>query len=378
MRQPPLLLIADDNEANRDILARRLEAHGYQLAMACDGEEALSRARELLPDLILLDVMMPKFDGLEVCRRLKADKSLPFMPIILVTARSDTKDVVAGLDVGGDEYLTKPVDQAALVARVRSILRIKELHDTVHDQAKRLAAQSEELAQWNRTLEQRVADQLSEIDRMGRLRRFLSPQIAELIVSSGGESVLDSHRREITVVFCDLRGFTGFAETAEPEEVIKVVREYHETLGQLIHKHQATLERFTGDGLMVWFNDPLPCPDPSVRAVRMAVEMRVGVTELLEKWRKLGHELGFGVGIAQGYATLGRIGFEGRFDYAAIGTVVNLAARLCGEAADGQILIDRKVQAAVEALATTQQAGQLTLKGLHRPVATFNVTGLTG
>ena len=378
MRQPPLILIADDNEANRDILARRLEAHGYGLAMAADGAEALSQARALLPDLILLDVMMPKFDGLEVCRQLKADKSLPFIPIILVTARSDTKDIVAGLEIGGDEYLTKPVDQAALVARVRSILRVKELHDTVHEQAKRLASQSEELAQWNRTLEQRVADQLVEIERIGRLRRFLSPQIAEAIVSAGGDKVLDSHRREITVVFCDLRGFTSFAETAEPEEVMKVVRDYHETLGKLIHKHEATLERFTGDGLMVWFNDPLPCPDPSLKAVHMAVEMRDSVAGLLQRWRKLGHELGFGVGIAQGYATLGRIGFEGRFDYAAIGTVVNLAARLCGEAADGQILIDRKVNAAVEATATTEQAGQLTLKGLHRSVATFNVTRIDG
>jgi adenylate cyclase len=376
VRQPPLILVVDDNEANRDILARRLEVNGYALAMAVDGEEALERARSLLPDLILLDVQMPKLDGLEVCRRLKADKSLPFMPIILVTARSDTKDVVAGLEIGGDEYLTKPVDQAALVARVRSILRIKELHDTVRDQATRLAAQSEELAQWNRTLEQRVAEQLTEIDRMGRLRRFLSPQIAELIVSRGGEKVLESHRREITVVFCDLRGFTGFSETAEPEEVIKVLREYHQTLGALIHKHEATLERFTGDGLMVWFNDPLPCEDPSLRAVRMAVEMRDGVAGLTERWRKLGHELGFGVGIAQGYATLGRIGFEGRFDYGAVGTVVNLAARLCNEAGDGQILIDRKVHAAVETHTATQQAGELTLKGLQRPVPTFNVTGV--
>ena len=183
MRQPPLVLIADDNEANRDILARRLDAHGYDLLMAADGEEALSCAREKLPDLILLDIMMPKMDGLEVCRHLKGDKSLPFIPIILVTARADTKDIVAGLDIGADEYLTKPVDQSALVARVRSILRIKELHDTVNDQVKRLASQADELAQWNRTLEQRVAEQLGEIERMSRLRRFLSPQIAELIVS---------------------------------------------------------------------------------------------------------------------------------------------------------------------------------------------------
>jgi adenylate cyclase len=366
MRQPPLILIADDNEANRDILARRLEVHGYQLMTAADGEEALICAREKLPDLILLDIMMPKMDGLEVCRQLKADKSLPFIPIILVTARADTKDIVAGLDVGGDEYLTKPVDQAALVARVRSILRVKELHDTVHEQAK-------ELAQWNKTLEQRVADQLAEIGRMDRLTRFLSPQIAKLVLSSGSESVLESHRREITVVFCDLRGFTAFSETAEPEEVIQVLREYHATLGKLIHHYEATLERFAGDAIMVWFNDPLPCPDPPVRAVRMAVDMRAGVAELATKWRKHGHELGFGVGIAQGYATLGRIGFEGRFDYAAIGTVVNLAARLCGEATNGQILIERKVHAAIESLATTEPIGEFVLKGLHRPVATFNV-----
>jgi adenylate cyclase len=373
VRQPALILIADDNQANRDILARRLEAQGYDLVMASDGEQALASVRAKLPDLILLDVMMPKMDGLEVCRQLKSDKSLPFIPIILVTARADTKDIVAGLDAGGDEYVTKPVDQAALVARVRSTLRIKELHDTVHEQSKRLAAQADELAQWNNTLQQRVNDQLAEIDRMSRLRRFLSPQIAELVLSSGGEQLLDSHRRQITAVYCDLRGFTGFAEIAEPEEVINVLREYHEALGKLIHKYEATLEHFAGDGVMVWFNDPLPCSDPSERAVRMAVEMRTRVVEVLRQWRKHGHELGFGVGIAHGYATLGRIGFEGRFDYAAVGTVVNLAARLCGYAQDGQILIDPKVQTAVESFAATEPAGELTLKGLHRPIAAFNV-----
>jgi DNA-binding response OmpR family regulator len=373
VRQPPLILIVDDNEANRDILARRLEVSGYDLIMANDGEEALERARERLPDLILLDVMMPKLDGLEVCRRLKSDKSMPFIPIILVTARSDTKDIVSGLEAGGDEYVTKPIDQSALVARVRSTLRIKELHDTVQDQSKHLAAQADELADWNATLNQRVTDQVAEIARMSRLRSFLSPQIAELVVSSGGEQLLDSHRRQITVLHCDLRGFTGFAEISEPEEVIKVLREYHEALGKLIHKFEATLERFAGDGVMVWFNDPLPCPNPCERAVRMAVEMRAAVGELAVRWRRQGHELGFGVGIAHGYATLGRIGFEGRFDYAAVGTVVNLAARLCSQALDGQILIDPKVQAAVEALATTETAGELVLKGLHRAIAAFNV-----
>jgi adenylate cyclase len=376
VRQPPLILIADDNEANREILGRLLEARGYNLVLANDGEEALACARSKLPDLVLLDLMMPKMDGFEVCHRLKADKNLPFMPIILVTARADSKDVVRGLEAGGDEYVTKPIDQAALVARVRSALRIKELHDTVHDQSKRLAVQAGELAQWNTTLQQRVNDQLAEIEHISRLRRFLSPQIAELVLSSGGEQLLESHRREITAVHCDLRDFTGFAEVAEPEDVMQVMRQYHETLGRLIHEFGGTLERYAGDGVMVWFNDPLPCPDPCERAVRMALKMRISMAELVAQWGRQGHQLGFGIGIAHGYATLGRIGFEGRFDYAAIGTVVNLAARLCARAADNQILIDRKVLAAVDAIFVTEPAGELMLKGLHRPTAAFNVCDL--
>lgn len=369
MNKPPRILIVDDNETNRDILVTRLQAHGYELAQAADGEEALAAAKSLLPDLILLDVMMPKMDGIEVCRRLKGDPAMPFTPIILVTAKSDTKDIVAGLNAGADEYLTKPIDQAALVARVNSVLRIKELHDQVQ-------AQAAQLAEWNRSLEQRVAEQLTEIERVGRLRRYLAPQIADLVLASGDAHVLETRRREITVAFCDLRGFTAFAETAEPEEVTTVLREYHGCVGPLIHKFEGTLERFAGDGVMIVFNAPLSCPDPSPRAVRMAIEMREGVTGLGEKWRKNGHELGFGVGIAQGYATVGPIGFEGRFDYTAIGTVVNLAARLCGEARSGQILVDRKVHAAIEALADLEAAGELTLKGLHRPVPAFNVRAL--
>jgi adenylate cyclase len=369
MNKPPRILIVDDNETNRDILVTRLQAHGYELAQAADGEEALTAAKSLLPDLILLDVMMPKLDGIEVCRRLKGDPAMPFTPIILVTAKSDTKDIVAGLNAGADEYLTKPIDQAALVARVNSVLRIKELHDQVQ-------AQAAQLADWNRSLEQRVTEQLAEIERVGRLRRYLAPQIAELVLASGDDHVLETRRREITVAFCDLRGFTAFAETAEPEEVTTVLREYHGCVGPLIHKFEGTLERFAGDGVMIVFNAPLPCPDPSPRAVRMAIEMRKGVTELGVKWRKYGHELGFGVGIAQGYATLGPIGFEGRFDYTAIGTVVNLAARLCDEARSGQILVDRKVHAAIEALADIEAAGELTLKGLQRPVPAFNVRAL--
>ena len=378
MRTPPLILIVDDEPTNLEILQTRLVAHDYEILTATDGEAGLAIAREKQPDLILLDIMMPKMDGIEVCRHLRADSSLPFMPIIMVTAKADSKDVVAGLEAGGDEYLAKPVDHAALVARVKSMLRIKALHDTVSEQSARLEAQSAQLAEWNRTLEKRVSEQLAELERVGRLKRFLSPQLAELIISSEKEGLLESHRGEITVVFCDLRGFTAFSETVEPEEVMAVLREYHGAMGTLIFRFEGTLERFSGDGLMVFFNDPLPCPDPAARAVRMAAAMRECVGELSEKWRKRGHQLDFGVGISQGYATLGKIGFEGRFDYAAIGTVTNLASRLCDEARPGQVLICQRTYTAVEQLVEVESMGQLALKGLHRPVAAYNVLRLKG
>jgi class 3 adenylate cyclase len=376
MRTPPRILIVDDQPMNVDILQTRLAVHGYDILTATDGEAAVQLARAEQPDLMLLDVMMPKMDGIEVCQRLKGDAALPFMPIIMVTAKSDSKDVVAGLDAGADEYLTKPVDQAALVARVKSMLRIKNLHDTVQEQATRLEAQAVQLAEWNQMLEQRVQEQVTELERMGRLKRFFSPQLAEVVVSSGGEKLLQSHRREVTVVFCDLRGFTAFAETTEPEDVMTVLREYHHAMGTLIFQFEGTLERFTGDGMMVFFNDPLPCPDPSVRAVRMAVAMRQQMAKLLEKWRKSGYELNFGIGIAHGYATLGMIGFEGRVDYAAIGPVTNLASRLCDEAQGGQILISQRVLAAVDAWVQADPAGEFVLKGLSEPVPAFHVLTL--
>jgi class 3 adenylate cyclase len=296
--------------------------------------------------------------------------------VILVTARADAKDVIAGLESGGDDYLTKPVDHAALSARVRSMLRIKALHDTVHAQARRLEEQAAELAAWNKTLKERVAAQLGEIGRINRLKQFLAPQIAERIISSGSEAILDIHRRDVVALFCDMRGFTAFSETAEPEDVITVLREYHGALGPLIHRHEGTLNSFTGDGLMVIFNDPIPCADPARRAVRLAVDMRDAVASLARSWLSRGHELGFGVGVAQGYATLGPIGFEGRFDYTAHGTVINVAARLCAEANDGQILITQRVAAALENAAELRPIGDLSLKGLSRPAAVFNVHGL--
>ena len=376
MREPPLILVVDDVPDNVEILQMRLESQGYEVVTAGDGVEALEKTRELRPDLILLDIMMPKMDGIETVKRLKADASLPFIPVILVTAKADGADVVAGLESGGDDYLTKPVDHAALSARVRAMLRIKALHDTVQAQARRLEEQSAELAAWSKTLEERVVAQVSEIERIGRLKWFLAPQIAQRIVSSGGEAILESHRRDIVVLFCDMRGFTAFSETAEPEDVMAVLREYHDALGPLVHRYEGTLDRFTGDGMLVVFNDPVPCPDPALRAVRLAVEMRDAAVSLARSWMARGHEIGFGVGIAQGYATLGRIGFEGRFDYTAIGTVTNVAARLCAEAKDGQILMTQRVAAAIDKIAELQHLGDIAFKGLSRPIAVLNVSGL--
>ena len=369
MRTPARVLIADDNTANLRILRTRLAADGYEVVTAADGEEALVVARDSTPDLILLDIMMPKVDGIEVCRQLKAAQGSGFTPIILVTAMTDAKDIVAGLEAGADEYLTKPVDHAALSARVRSMLRIKGLHDTV-------AAQAQEIARWNATLERRVAEQVAELERVSRLKRFFSPPLAEAIVAGGAADPLKPHRREISVVFLDLRGFPAFAETSEPEEVSEVLESYHAEVGRFIVEHEGTLERFTGDGMMIFFNDPAPVANPEERAVRMAEAMRARIRVLGAEWRRRGYDLDLGMGIAKGYATIGAIGFEGRRDYAAIGSVTNLAFRLCTEAAPGQILISQRIYAAVADLVEAKEVGPLQLKGFHRPVVAYEIAHL--
>jgi class 3 adenylate cyclase/CheY-like chemotaxis protein len=372
LRDPPRIFAVDDTPENLEILSVRLEANGYEVVTAADGEECLARVRELAPDLILLDIMMPKRDGISVVRELKADPDLRAIPVILVTAKSDTRDVVEGLDAGGDDYLTKPFEHAALLARVRSMLRQKALHDTVQEQ-------SEKLASWNRSLEEKVAAQVSEIGRINRLRRFLPAQVADLVVASGdAEELLKSHRREVTVVFCDLRGFTAFAEIAEPEEVMAVLAEYHACLGELIGRFEGTLERFVGDGLLVVFNDPMPCADHTEKAVRMAIAMRDAVGGLAEGWRRQGHALGFGIGIARGHATIGSIGYDGRSDYAVIGSVANLAARLCDEAKAGQILLDQRAYLPVEEAVEASPLGELRLKGFHRPMAAYEIARWRG
>jgi class 3 adenylate cyclase len=374
MRNPARILAVDDTPENLEILRARLSANGYEVITANDGEQGLALARDSDPDLVLLDVMMPKLDGISVLKKLKEDAALRFVPVVLVTAKSDMRDVVAGLEAGADDYLVKPFDQSALVARVRSLLRIKGLHDLVLTQAKQLEEQAAELATYNRSLEERVSAQLAEIERIGRLRRFLPPQLAELVSASAeADAILASHRREITVVCCDLRGFTALTEGAEPEEVMAVLREYHQAVGELIFRYEGTLERFAGDGVMVIFNDPLPCADHPERGVRLALDMRAAVGALGEQWKKSGYEIGFGVAVAQGYATLGQIGFDRRLEYTAIGSVVSLAHRLCAVAQAGQVLISQRVFAAVEGLCEVTPVGELALKGFQRPVPAYDV-----
>jgi class 3 adenylate cyclase/CheY-like chemotaxis protein len=367
---PSTILVVDDNEENRQLLARRLARQGHRVLTAAGGREALALLQGEPVDLVLLDVMMPDLDGPAVLARLKQDPERRHIPVLMISALDETASVVRSIELGAEDYLPKPYDPVLLRARIGACLEKKRLRDQEDQHA--LA-----LAEWNRTLERRVAEQVSQVERLGRLKRFFSPQLAELIVAGGTEDPLRTHRREITVVFLDLRGFTGFAETAEPEEVMGVLREYHEAMGRLILEHEGTLERFTGDGMMVFFNDPVPVENPAERAVRMAVAMRERVRELRAGWRKRGHDLDLGVGIAQGYATIGAIGFEGRWDYGAIGTVTNLAARLCAEAQGGQVLITSRVAAATEELIQAEEVGALSLRGLTRPVPTLNVVGLT-
>ncbi len=369
MRTPAKILVVDDTPKNVKLLADLLTVKGYAVVTAASGREALAQVEAERPDLVLLDVVMPEMSGYEVCRKIRENPATGILPVVMVTALDPGEERIKGLEAGADDFLTKPINQAELLARVKSLLRIKQLYDTIQ-------AQAAQLADWNKTLEQRVQEQVTQLERLGRLKRFFSPQLAELIVTGGADDPLKTHRREITVVFLDLRGFTAFAETSEPEEVMGVLREYHAEMGKLILEHAGTLERFTGDGMMVFFNDPVPVSNPEERAIRMALVMRERVASLIFKWRKRGYELDFGVGIAQGYATIGAVGFEGRWDYGAIGTVTNLASRLCGEAKPGQILVSKRLLGTLEELVEAEPVGELVLKGFLRPLTAYNILRL--
>jgi class 3 adenylate cyclase/CheY-like chemotaxis protein len=369
MNSPPKILVVDDTARNVKLLADLLSVKGYSIATAASGREALALLNTAPPDLVLLDVVMPEMSGYEVCRKIRENAATQMLPVVMVTALDPVEERVKGIDAGADDFLTKPINQPELLARVKSLLRIKELNDTVQ-------SQSAQLSEWNKNLERRVREQLGQLERLERLKRFFSPQLAEMIVSGDAEDPLKTHRRDLTVVFLDLRGFTAFAESTEPEEVMAVLHEYHAAMGRLILEYEGTLEHFAGDGMMIFFNDPIPVDNGAERAIRMTLAMRDKVQELKHKWRKLGYDLDFGVGIAQGYATLGAIGFEGRWEYGAIGSVPNLAARLCGEAKPGEILVSQRVAGSVEDLVEAASVGGLTLKGFHRPIAAFRIVGL--
>jgi class 3 adenylate cyclase/CheY-like chemotaxis protein len=362
------ILVVDDQPKNVKLLADILTVKGYSVTTSESGAEALELIRADPPDLVLLDVMMPGMNGYEVCRAVRADPAIRVLPIVLVTAL-DPSERIKGLEAGADDFLTKPIVQPELIARVRSLLRIKSLYDQVE-------AQKSELAGWNRTLEKRVADGVAQLERLSRMKRFFSPQVADLILTGGAEDPLKSHRREIVVAFLDLRGFTAFIETSDPEEVMGVLHEYHAAMGELIMAHQGTLERFAGDGIMIFFNDPVLLPNPADQAVRMALAMHARFAQLALGWKKRGYDLNMGIGVAQGYATIGAIGFEGRVDYGAIGTVTNLAARLCGEAKGGQTLVSQRVLGFIEEKVIAEAVGELSLKGFHRPLPAFNVISL--
>jgi adenylate cyclase len=355
------ILAVDDTPHNVKLLVDLLSAKGYEVDSAASGAEALARLESEPPDLILLDVVMPEMSGYEVCRAIRKSEKHRLLPVVMVTALDPKEERVKGIEAGADDFLSKPINQAELLARVRSLLRIRAL---------RL-----EIEEWNATLEQRVADQVQKLSGLERLRGFFSPQVAELIEGSE-EAALMPHRRRVSVVFIDLRGFTQFSEVSEPEEVMEVLGEYHEKIGYIVTKFEGTLERFTGDGMMIFFNDPVEIPNHELRAVQMAVAMRDAVAELEPKWTSRGFELGAGIGIETGYATLGVIGFEGRQDYAAIGNVTNLASRLCGLADNHQILVSERLYSSVKADVEAESAGSVELKGFSRAVSTFSILGL--
>ena len=353
------ILVVDDTPLNVKMLVDILTYKGFAVATATGGKEALAKVESEQPDLVLLDVMMPDMSGYDVCRAIRANAATALLPVVLVTALDATRERAKGLEAGADDFLSKPINQPELMARVSSLLRIKTYQD--------------QLADLNRNLEARVQQQLAQIERLAQISQFFPKKVAEAIVSGRGSEVLKPHRRDITALFLDLRGFTSFAETSEPEELMAVLAEYHAEVGKRLLEYEGTLEHFAGDGIFIFFNDPVKQDNPTERAIRMALDLRDQVTQLMKEWGKRGIDLGFGVGISHGYATIGAAGYEGRWGYCANGSVCNLAARLCGHAQSGQILISQRVVAMEEEKLKLESLGEVTFKGFARPTAIFNV-----
>jgi DNA-binding response OmpR family regulator len=355
------ILVVDDLPQNVRLLEAILVPHGYEVLKAHDGSSAIALAESGDPDLVLLDVVLPDLDGYAVCAKLRERAATAMLPVIMVTS-SVGDEKTRAIEAGADDFIPKPLNQQELLTRVRSLLRIKRYHD--------------ELADLNRTLEERVRAQVDELGRLRRLRRFLSPQLADAIVSTGDESILRSHRRQVSMLFADLRGWTNFVDAVEPEELMRVLREFHALIGRLVKQFEATVGFLEGDGVQLFFNDPIEISDAPLRAVRLACRLREEMVELTVRWRKSGYDLGLGVGVALGYATCGEVGFDGRSDYAAVGSVTNLAARLADEAAAGQILITQRLHVEVEDDVEAEPADEFTLKGFARPVPALNVVRL--
>jgi DNA-binding response OmpR family regulator len=363
------ILIVDDTPANVRLLEAILTTHGHAVRAATSGAEALAAIEsDTPPDLVLLDIQMPGMNGYEVCRRIRAQETLAMLPIIMITASGSSEKLTA-LECGADDFIPRPFDQAELLARVRSLLRIKRYHDT-------MAGQAAELAAWNRVLEEQVAEQVDEVQHLQRLRRFLAAHVADAVLSSGDDALLQPHRREVAIVFCDLRGFTSFASTAEPEEVLTTLLEYHAIVGDTVARYAATVGGFAGDGVMMFFNDPFPCPDPALRAVQATLEMRDTLGPVAARWNERGHRLGAGFSVSYGFASLGMIGFEGRYEYTAIGTVVNFGKRLCDHAGAGEILVGQRVFSAVQHQVDAVPQEPLHLRGFDTPAAIWRVDGL--
>ena len=366
--QSPKILVVDDVPENVRLLEAVLVPRGYEVVTATDGRAALDLVETEEPDLILLDVMMPGLDGYAVCRSLRANDDTAVLPVIMVTS-SIGQEKTKAIEAGADDFIPKPFNHDELLTRVRSLLRIKRYHDTIK-------AQAVELAELNRTLEQRVQAQVDELERLGRLRRFLSPQLADAVVSSEDETILSSHRRQVAMLFADLRGWTSFADAVEPEELMRVLGEFHDVIGRLVKRFDATVGFLEGDGVQLFFNDPIEIPDAALRAVQLGCALREEMAALKSVWAKRGHELDVGIGIALGYATCGEVGFDGRSDYAAIGAVTNLAARLADEATGGQVLIAQRLYAEVDQDVEVVPAGEFTLKGFRLPVAAYDVVAV--